>query len=344
MDKRLNFLLPLMSALLFALAPGVSKMLLSGFGPSFIAGFSYLSSAFVLSLIRVVFKGREEKISIEKDGWRIILMTASGGVLAPFFLMKGLSISPASSASIILNLETVLTSMIAVFFLKEKLGLRLWICSSMIFTSAILVSFDPGKKILLNSGAFWVAAAALMWAIDNNITASISLKDPLSISVIKGIIGGIVNLFMSFILDEKNFFLPKPLFALFSIGALSYGGSLVLMIYSQRRIGAARTSVIFGSYPIISFIFSVIFLKEIVEPSSYFAFILLCLAFYLAYKEKHLHCHTHFPIFHSHAHYHWELHHDHFHILKEDFHTHQHRHEFICHCHEHSDDEHHRHH
>lgn len=340
----MRFTLAFLSALMFSMAAPVSKGLLSWFGPSFIAGFSYIYSAAALFIVSLFLKNKEEKIELKDDGWRLFFIVLSGGTLAPFFLLKGLALSQASNASLLLNLETVFTSMIAVFLLREKGGARFWISSLLIFASACLISLEPGKSFSFNLGSVFVIMAALMWAIDNNITASISIKNPVSIAIIKGAAGGCINLLVSIFSDEKNIFSFFPMTYLFFMGAVSYGGSLVLMIYSQRRVGAARTALIFGSYPIISFILSVVFLREAMSITSAAAFLLACLAFWLAYREKHSHSHIHNEISHSHKHNHRDNHHSHKHPFEIAEHSHEHFHSFLKHNHEHEDDAHHRHH
>lgn len=340
----MNFILPFSSALLFAAAAPASKYLLSSFGPFFTAGFSYFFSAAALFIFSSIRKTDEEKISFREDGLKIFLIILSGGTLAPFLMLKGLQISQASNASLLLNLETVFTSLIAVFFLKEKGGIRFWISCALIFLSAILLSFEPGKDFSFNMGAVFISAAALMWALDNNITASLSFKDPVSIALIKGLAGGGINIFFSLITFEENKFSFFPFLFLFLLGAFSYGLSLVLMIYSQRKIGAARTGIIFGSYPIISFLLSILFLGEKISGKAVSAFILTCAAFYLTYTERHSHKHVHEKFSHSHKHNHEDGHHEHVHSSFEEEHSHEHSHDFIVHEHEHKDDYHHKHH
>jgi drug/metabolite transporter (DMT)-like permease len=184
-----------------------------------------------------------------------------------------------------------------------------------------------------------------MWAIDNNITSSISLKNPFYISTVKGLIGGIFNLSISIYSEKNNLYNLTPLIYLFSLGVISYGSSLVLLIYSMRKIGVARSVLIFGTYPIMSFILSIIFLKEELKPNSFLAFFLTCLAFYLIFKEKHDHFHMHKKEIDSHIHTHNDEHHLHNHEnMPTKKHTHLHVHEIIEHKHPHFNDTHHKHH
>jgi drug/metabolite transporter (DMT)-like permease len=44
----------------------------------------------------------------------------AGGIVGPVLLMWGLMATPASSASLLLNLESVLTALLAWFMFKER--------------------------------------------------------------------------------------------------------------------------------------------------------------------------------------------------------------------------------
>ena len=63
---------------------------------------------------------------------------ASGGVAGPVLLMIGLTLTPASAASLLLNMEGVLTAMLARFVFKENFD-----CGIFIGMLLIVVAGDP---------------------------------------------------------------------------------------------------------------------------------------------------------------------------------------------------------
>lgn len=54
----------------------------------------------------------------------------------------------------------------------------------------------------------------------------------------------------------------------FAIGYITYGVSLILYIFSQRSLGAAKTSAYYASAPFIGALFSFLFFREL--PSLHF--------------------------------------------------------------------------
>jgi len=66
-------------------------------------------------------------------------LTVAGGILGPVFLMYGLSVTHASTASLLLNLEGVLTAGIAWVVFKEHFDRRI-----VIGMACIVVGGDLG--------------------------------------------------------------------------------------------------------------------------------------------------------------------------------------------------------
>ncbi|PIS46446.1 MAG: EamA family transporter, partial [Elusimicrobia bacterium CG08_land_8_20_14_0_20_51_18] len=335
----MTLLLPLFSAFLFSLATPFSKVLLAGLSPAFIAGLSYFSSALGLRLYGFFRKKEESKI-LKKDWPNLFFIVLSGGVLAPLFLLKGLLLTKASSASILLNFEIVFTSLLAIAFFKEHGGGKLWAAVFLVFAGSFLLFFSPAHGFAAGKGGLFVVLAALMWAMDNNLTARISLKDPFTIAVIKGFAGGTVNLLISFLTESAGNLLPISLAGVFLMGVFSYGLSLILLIYSMRMAGAARAVAVFGAYPFMSFALSIIFLKEKLTAGGGAAFVLMLAALYLINSQRHGHRHSHDGTEHDHLHAHEDGHHLHGHedVPPGAEHAHPHRHDSLEHSHEHLPD------
>src|SRR5262245_18713486 len=100
-------LLALASAVLFGLSTPLAKGLLGQTQPALIAGLLYLGSGVGLSLYWLA--ARERRCIVETPLTKTDLpwlagAIASGGVVAPLLLMIGLARTPASGASLLLNL------------------------------------------------------------------------------------------------------------------------------------------------------------------------------------------------------------------------------------------------
>ena len=82
-------------------------------------------------------------------------------------LMWGLAVTPAASPSLLLNLEGVLTALLAWFVFKENFDRRIALGMALITLGGLALSWTghPGAGIPWGSVA--IVAACLAWAIDN---------------------------------------------------------------------------------------------------------------------------------------------------------------------------------
>ncbi len=311
-----------------------------------LAGLLYLGSGLGLTLIRL----------IRDRGWQTSGLTAGewpwfmgaivfGGILGPAALMIGLLSTPASTASLLLNLEAVLTAVLAWMVFKENADRRIVLGMLAIVAGGLVLSWSSGP----GDGAGWVgpvavAVACLCWAIDNNLTRKVSANDAFFIAGIKGLIAGAINTGLAFLMNANIPSLPL-LSGAMVVGLLGYGFSLVLFVLALRGLGTARTGAYFSTAPFIGAAISLILLAESPPAAFWIAAILMALGVWLHLTERHEHDHVHEPIAHSHRHAHDE-HHQHRHDFDSDSHTphvHRHVHDAITHKHPHFPDIHHRH-
>ena len=106
-----------------------------------------------------------------------------GGVLAPVLLMTGLSATPGATASLLLNLEGVLTALLAWFVFRENFDRRIALGMAAITAGGALLSWEGRPEAGLPWGSFAIAGACLAWGIDNNLTRKVSAGDPVQIAV-----------------------------------------------------------------------------------------------------------------------------------------------------------------
>lgn len=313
---------------------------------SLLAGLLYMGSALGLSgiVLRQTTKNYEILESLTARQWvNLAGAILSGGVLAPLFLAYSIRNGTASEVSLLLNFESVATTLIAWMIFHEYIGNRVWIGKILIIGASIVVVLTDSNRVRLSMSGLSVLAACILWGIDNNLTRELETLPASLLACMKGWIAGTFNVLLFFVLFRS----PVTTFqvsATLIIGALSYGASLVLFIHALRAIGSARTSTWFASGPFIGTILSVIILGER-PPSQYWLAALVMLSgMFLLYREVHKHPHQHESLVHSHNHEHDE-HHRHEHKNEEcnGTHNHLHTHEPIIHAHSHWPDIHHRH-
>lgn len=339
----------LFSAILFGGSTPFAKILLTDISPILLAGLLYAGSGlglFLIILVRKFFAKTQnggQKILTHDIPW-LIGATISGGIAAPMLLMFGISMIPASSASLLLNSEAVLTSLLAWFVFKENFDWRIMLGMGFIITANVLLSFQEFQFDGVPWGSILIILSCLCWAIDNNLTRKVSANDALKISAIKGGTSGFVVLGIALILGNQ---LPdfSKLSKSLVVGFLGYGLSLVLFVMALRNLGTARTGAYFSTAPFCGAALSLLMLQE--NPSMIFwiAAILMSIGIWIHLTENHTHEHTHEEMDHEHLHHHDE-HHQHEHDFSWDGkepHNHKHSHEKFTHSHHHYPDIHHRH-
>ena len=114
--------------------------------------------------------------------------------MGPVLLMRGLVVTPASTASLLLNLEAVFTALLAWFLFRENFDRRIALGMLAIVAGGVLLSWQSGAQDGVSTGTLLVAAACACWALDNNLTRRVSGSDATLIAGVKGIVAALVNL------------------------------------------------------------------------------------------------------------------------------------------------------
>lgn len=340
----------LLAAALFGASTPFAKLLVGRLPPLMLAGLLYLGSGigllawFALRRLRPgIARAETAKLSRPDLPW-LAGAILSGGVAGPALLMLGLTTTPASTASLLLNLEGVLTALLAWFVFKENFDRRILLGMALIVAAGLLLAAGEGGAAGLPWGALAVAGACLAWAIDNNLTRRISASDAVQIAGLKGLVAGAANLAAAGWLGAPWPALPGVL-AAGLVGVFGYGLSLVLFVVALRHLGTARTGAYFSAAPFVGAAVSLLLLHEAPGPAFWIAAALMGIGLWLHLSERHVHAHTHEATSHTHEHIHDE-HHRHDHDFTWDGsepHTHPHRHQAIAHTHAHFPDIHHRH-
>ena len=334
----------LTAAVLFGASTPAAKVLAGELHPVLLAGLLYAGSGIGLSAWLLLRRG--ERVWVARAHWPWLgAAVLAGGIAGPILLMVGLATTGAANASLLLNLEGVLTALIAWFAFKENFDRRIALGMALIVTGGALLAFEPRALQPLDAGALAVAAACLAWAVDNNLTRKVSGADAGTIAAVKGVAAGSVNLAIAFALGAHW---PGALQAgaAASVGLIGYGVSLVLFVVALRELGAARTGAYFSIAPFVGVLLALAALGE--SPGAWFwpAAGLMAAGVWLHVSERHEHEHVHEAMEHDHSHVHDE-HHRHPHQEGWDGrepHSHPHRHVPLVHSHPHYPDIHHRHH
>jgi drug/metabolite transporter (DMT)-like permease len=337
----------LAASVLFGLSTPLAKMLLDSVSPVLLSGLLYLGSGVGLFAVRLWRDRRWQATGLRPGEWAWLLgAIVFGGVLGPVALMVGLQQTSGATASLLLNLEGVLTAVLAWVAFKENADKRVVLGMMTIVAGGLILSWPEygAAQTGMNWGAGLIVLACLCWAIDNNLTRKVSASDALFIAGSKGLVAGCVNVTLAIVLGTAWPTLPTTLGAM-AVGLLGYGISLVMFVLALRGLGTARTGAYFSVAPFIGALASLFWLGESVGPVFWLASVLMGIGVLLHLTERHEHEHVHEPLEHSHSHTHDE-HHQHGHDFSWDGqepHAHEHKHHALTHRHPHFPDVHHRH-
>jgi drug/metabolite transporter (DMT)-like permease len=336
------------AAFLFGASTPLAKLLVGDTGPLLLAGLLYLGSGLGLGALLVARRlwhpEAAKEMRIPRREWPWLLgAILFGGALGPALLMRGLTQTDGATASLLLNVEGMLTAVLAWLVFKENAGRQIVLGMVAIAAGGVLLSWQPGGTSL-SGGALLILAACLCWAIDNNFTRKVSTNDAMLVACLKGLVAGSCNTALAWAAGAS---LPgaAAVGSSLLVGFFGYGLSLMLFVIGLRGLGAARTGAYFSVAPLFGVLISLAIWPRVPGPLFWTAAGLMALGVWLHVRERHLHEHTHEPLEHSHPHRHDE-HHQHAHAFEwtgDEPHTHVHRHAVLTHRHPHYPDIHHRH-
>lgn len=341
----------LAAALLFGASTPLAKLLVGEVPPLMLAGLLYLGSGMGLAvamfgrwvLMRTLDTGMGALHVPKAERIWLIGAILAGGVLGPALLMSGLARSDAASASLLLNVEGVLTAVLAWLVFRENADRGVVAGMAAIVLGGMLLSWQPGEA-QISTGALLIVAACACWAVDNNLTRKVSTNDAMLIACLKGLVAGVCNTALAFAAGGHLPSLPT-LGAAMAVGFAGYGLSLVLFVLALRGLGTARTGAYFSVAPLFGVLISLVLWPEIPGALFWLAALLMGLGVWLHVRERHEHPHAHEPLTHAHRHRH-DAHHHHEHAADWDGsepHSHVHTHTALQHSHAHYPDVHHRH-
>jgi drug/metabolite transporter (DMT)-like permease len=336
----------LAAAALFGASTPLVKLLVGELSPLLLAGLLYLGSGLGLAVIRLVRDRGWKPSGLAPGEWRWLAgAIVFGGLLGPVLLVFGLTRTDAGPASLLLNLESVFTAVLAWVVFRENVDRRIVLGMLLIVAGGVVLAWptaaSPPQDWL---GLLAIAAACLCWAIDNNLTRHVSGSDALFIAGAKGWTAGAVNTSLALLLGASLPAWPAAGAAM-AVGLAGYGLSLVLFVLALRGLGTARTGAYFSTAPFIGAAIAILLLGEVTPAPFWVAACLMGMGVWLHLTERHEHSHTHEPLEHTHSHVH-DAHHQHDHDFDWDGsepHSHPHRHAVLTHKHPHFPDLHHRH-
>ncbi len=294
----------LAAAVLFGASTPLAKQFVGDMSALLLAGLLYLGSGAGLALVRLLRDRGWHTPGLTPAQWPWLLAAIiCGGVLAPALLMMGLARMSAASASLLLNLEGVLTAVLAWIVFREATDRRVVLGMALITLGALLLAWPHGNGLAVGtSGAALVVLACLCWALDNNLTRQVANADALFVAGLKGLSAATINIGLALAGAQAvpAWSVTGPVLL---IGFLGYGLSLALFVVALRHLGSARTGAYFSAAPFIGASLALLLFHEPVSAWFWGAVVLMVAGLYLHLTERHEHPHWHGDLQHTHAHY-----------------------------------------
>jgi drug/metabolite transporter (DMT)-like permease len=253
-------LLALAAPLLYGLGIPLSKVLLQQISPWLLIGLSQLGSGVGLGVI-YVFRSPHGNFLRGKDWLWFGGAIFFGAGCASVLMMYGLNQTPATTTSLLLNLEGVFTALVAWSFFKDAFSWRIAGGLLIITLGGVVLAVGNG----LEQGSLWgevaLVGACFCWALSSNLSQKVAHRDPLFIVLVRSVIAGTVNTCLAW---RMGAVFPDPwLMAQAGLVGLCTDGCVVLLyVMALREIGAARTGTFFSLAPFVGAVCSVLLLHE----------------------------------------------------------------------------------
>ncbi len=265
--NRTAILYALASATLFGISTPAAKVLLGTIDPGVLAGLFYCGAGAGTALLRRVrtstfLPETSGEVALRRRDFSWLAGAVfSGGIIGPLLLMLGLTLTEASTASLLLTLETAATGLIAWFVFREDFNARVALGMALLIAGTLALAWSGTPNIENLLGPLAIVGACVAWGIDNNLTRKVSHANPLQIVQIKGMVAGPVNLVLAVSVGGS---IPPAaaVVAAMAIGFIGYGLSIAFFILALRKLGSARTGAYFATAPFVGAVAAVIVLRE----------------------------------------------------------------------------------
>ena len=275
----------LISACLYAFNVIIEKRYITVMPSEKILFLMYLGAGTGLYIIHLVNKknniSNENKIT-KKEIPKIIGIVICE-LLASFFIIESLKNIDSSLVSLLSIFEIVATSICSYFIFKNKIEKNELIAIIFIILGSFILNFKNGIISSMSINSLLVILACLCWGIGNNITASISSKEPAFFTSIK--CSAVSLLYFIIIAIKGDYSFNYPILMLF--GFFSYGISILTYAISTKYLGASKSTLVFSFSPIFGVVLSFIIYGDALTYTFLLSFVFMVIGIlFMNYKEE----------------------------------------------------------
>ena len=284
-DKRnIGILLALTSALLYAFDIVAERTYIDKLSSDNILFLMYLGAGVGLLIIHLLTRTKtdiQNKIT-KKEVPKIIIIVICE-LIGSMLLIESLKKMDASLVSLLTIFEIVMTSFCAYYIFKEPISKKEVLAIIFVFAGGVVLNFQGDFLKGIGFGSMLVIAACFCWGIANNVTASISKKEPAFFSSIKCL--SVALLYFILMIIKNDLTINHPILLLF--GFISFGLGILAYALSTRHLGASKATLVFSFCPLFGAIYSFIIFKEVLTPTFVISAILMIIGILVMnYHEK----------------------------------------------------------
>lgn len=267
--KNKTYILMTLGALFWSGAFIAGKIGVKEFSPVSLTFLRFLFASIIMFIIMIKYEKKDYKLDLK--GVMIMLLLGIIGMAGYHILFfTALKYTSASKASMIAATNPLITTILAFFFLGEKLGLKRLIAIGIAFTGVILTISNWNLNIFLNFkfnyGDLIMIIAVSCWAIYSIISKKVMDRySPLILTTYSFIVCTLVLL--PFVLKEGILSIIKSssLSSWLAIVYMAIFPTVIGYLIQQiaiKRIGTSKTSIFINMVPIFSIILAALILNE----------------------------------------------------------------------------------
>lgn len=215
---------------------------------------------------------RDFRRGLNKD-WKIALPT--GFILSAIFFCEvfGVSRTSASNAAFLISLSVILTAFAELIINKKRVSNTLWGLTLCSVAGVLLLTSQQGFEFSLNSGDYFILAAAVLRALMVTLTKRFTQGKQITTATLTSlqslVVAGVAILAALTFLPASQLIIPTHLEFWLTLAYLVVFCTLFAFFvqnYAVRRTSPTRVSLLMGSEPLFGAIFAMVWLQESLSP------------------------------------------------------------------------------
>jgi len=271
----------------------IAAKLLSTFIPPFTLTFLRFSLATIFLYLIGKFK-KVRFIKLTRKDIPVFLFTGILGMIG-YHVLFFLSVryTSAINASFIGASNPIITAILCMVFLKEKINIKRFMGIALSFTGVLLIitnaDFSLFKSLSFNKGDLLMLLAVFLWAVYSVFSKIVSKRyDPFNLTFYTFLFCTVFLIPAMFFENPYKFLITAPGSAYLAVLYMAIFPTVIgylVQQYSIKQIGPSKTSIFINLVPIFSIFLSVIILKENPVPIKILMGFLIILGVYITQKN-----------------------------------------------------------